>query len=128
MMETKQSLKVALKRNEVIALLREKPMTLMQLHERLSFSYTKIRVIIKYLREHNVVKAQIISPRHFIFSLLPESKWECDPFFVPQKPSRIRNPRAKPKEDLTAKPCYRPKVQRGYLPQKVACYGIWGLA
>jgi len=127
-METKQSLKVALKRNEVITLLREKPMTLMQLHERLSFSYTKIRVIIKYLREHNVVKARIISPRHFIFSLLPESKWECDPFFVPQKPSRIRNPRAKPKEDLTAKPCYRPKVYQGHLLGRVACYGIWGMA
>ena len=128
MMETKRSLKVALKRNEVIALLREKPMTLMQLHERLSFSDTKIRVIIKYLREHNVVKARIISPRHFIFSLLPESKWECDPFFVPHKPSRIRNPRAKPKEDLTAKPCYRPKVYQGHLLGRVACYGIWGLA
>jgi hypothetical protein len=127
-METKQSLKVALKRNEVITLLREKPMTLMQLHERLSFSHTKIRVIIKYLREHNVVKARIISPRHFIFSLLPESKWECDPFFVPQKPSRIRKPRAKPKEDLTAKPCYRPKVYQGHLLGRVACYGIWGLA
>lgn len=128
MMETKQSQKVALKRNEIIALLREKPMTLMQLHERLSFSYTKIRVIIKYLREHNVVKAQTISARHFIFSLLPESKWECDPFFVPQKLSRVRKSRAKPKEDLTAKPCYRPKVYQGHLLGRVACYGIWGMA
>ncbi len=128
-MEHKASLKVVLKRSQVIDLLRTKPMTLLQLHDQLSFSYTKIRVIIKYLKEHNVVKARVISERHFVFSLLPEDQWECDPGLAPLRKTRARKSRAKPKEDLTAKPCYRPKVHLGYLPQKVACYGgIWGLA
>ncbi len=116
-METKPPRKVALKRSQVIDLLREKPMTLQELHAELSFSHTRLREIIKYLKEHKVIKATVITARHFVFSLHPESEWECLPEFV--EPRKARESRAKG--------CYKPKTQQGRLPQRVACYGIWGL-
>lgn len=111
-------IKAALKRQQVIDLITEKPRTTREVFELLKFSDHKGRALVDQLRAEGIIKCtghrKVGKSSARIFGLVPKSdrKKQAEIFNrpVPEKVIKIIGP------------------TMAWPLQKVACYGIWGLA